>query len=394
LENEQNSTFQSFKDKSNQAQRVLVIFLGASFFFFFMILLPYFSLRVDNYNFSILHDLSDTIIQNVNYLRQKFVPFSDSSGTKTHIGGQDLTLSEYSKLLASNKTNLNTLKNLTDESCGLAQPGNTSSSWFVCNLNFFTNLPKINKTNIQFNSTDMTKINDTIKLQYAFLNQSKSIQMDTTDFVDFKNKLMHLYDSMKANRLERNMSTPSALELSKDLRDQNKILKENTRVFLGRFNATEFPIVGKIPISFNDLVAVFPLALAISFFYFIAILRDSIRLRKILEKNSQNDDIQQYLSNVPFWIDPTRPKRQVGQRLSLFMSWIVLALPGILFIISVSLILYIWDVMFIENDVFPPFTAALNLNKFIYQILYGISSAIFIISYLVLIKEMRTSDKP
>ena len=219
--------------------------------------------------------------------------------------------------------------------------------------------------------------------------------MNITDFVDFKNKLINLYHSMRDNHLGRNMSAPIDSQLKNDLSDQNKILKDNTRIFLSRFNATEFPIVGKIPISFNDLVAVFPLALAVSFFYFIAILRDSIRLRKILEKNSKNsknDDIQQYLSNVPFWIDPTRPKRQVGQRLSLFMSWIVLALPGILFIISVSMILYIWDTMLIKNDIFPPFTAALDLNKFIYQILYGISSIILIISYLVLIKEVRTSD--
>ena len=45
--------------------------------------------------------------------------------------------------------------------------------------------------------------------------------------------------------------------------------------------------------------------------------------------------------------------------------------------------------MYIKHDNFPPFIAlAVDLNKFIYYILYGISSVIFIIAYTVLIKEI------
>ena len=155
MANEQNSIFQSFKDKSNQAQRVLVIFLGASFFFFFMILLPYFSLRVDSYNLSNLHDLSDTIFQNVNYFRQKLVSLSAGSDNKTQIGGQYLTLSNYSKLLTSSKNDSTklenlTAENLTDNKCGSPQPENRASFWFVCNLNYFMSRPQ---ANIQFDPT-------------------------------------------------------------------------------------------------------------------------------------------------------------------------------------------------------------------------------------------------
>ena len=71
LVNEENPNFESFKDKSNQVQRVMVIFLGVALFFFFMILLPYFSLRVDNYHFSNLERLSDIISGNFAYISAK-----------------------------------------------------------------------------------------------------------------------------------------------------------------------------------------------------------------------------------------------------------------------------------------------------------------------------------
>jgi hypothetical protein len=215
--------------------------------------------------------------------------------------------------------------------------------------------------------------------------------MNVSNYVDSRNKLIILNGSLNLKGMSTNdMLTPDVLKLSDAVKTQDKILSHNTNIFLNRFNATELPVVGKIPIGVNDIVDVFPIALAISFFYFIAILRDTIRLRNILEKDlkPEEKDIAKYLT-VPLWIDPKRPKCQTGQTLHLIMSWIVLALPGILFISSISLILYMWDYLYIRNDAFPPFAAALNLNEFIYHILYGISSGIFVISYIVLIKEVK-----
>lgn len=402
LVNEQNPTFESFNDKSNQLQRVTLIFLGATFFFFFMILLPYFSFKVDSHHLSILHDLSDRIIGNITYIREKIITAPVLPPSVRHIGNMDLTDSAYYEILNNNKTNVQMLSGITSTSCTPKSSG--FLLWLSCNLNNFHELPPKNLPGFQLNFTEtkdfINRINNTIALHDTLLRESKNIQMNVSNYVDSRVKLKNLNGYLNSNRMSSNYTLIpsvlglSVLGLSDTLKTQDKILSYNTNVFLNRFNASELPIIGRVPIGVNDIVDVFPIALAISFFYFIAILRDTIRLRRVLEKDSETkkDDIGKYLSSAPLWIDPKRPKCQTGQTLHLIMSWIVLALPGALFIASVSLILYMWDYMYIRNDAFPPFAAALNLNEYIYHILYGISSGIFIIAYIVLLKEVKAKD--
>ncbi len=56
----------------------------------------------------------------------------------------------------------------------------------------------------------------------------------------------------------------------------------------------------------------------------------------------------------------------------------VLALPFMLFIISIGLILYTWYSIPVKGDKFPAFVAAIEFNKFAYDIIYGISLVLFV----------------
>ena len=74
--NEENSLFETYKDKSNSLQRTVLIFLGIAFFFFFMILIPCYSLKVDTHKLSniygILNKTLDDILYTANALSNQY----------------------------------------------------------------------------------------------------------------------------------------------------------------------------------------------------------------------------------------------------------------------------------------------------------------------------------
>ena len=67
MSNQESLLFESYKDKANSLQRTIIIFLGIAFFFFFMILIPYYSLKVDTYRLSIIYGLLNNTLQDISY---------------------------------------------------------------------------------------------------------------------------------------------------------------------------------------------------------------------------------------------------------------------------------------------------------------------------------------
>ena len=67
MTNEENLLFENYKDKSNSLQRTIIIFLGIAFFFFFMILIPYYSLKVDTYRLSNIYGLLNNTLEDISY---------------------------------------------------------------------------------------------------------------------------------------------------------------------------------------------------------------------------------------------------------------------------------------------------------------------------------------
>ena len=211
----------------------------------------------------------------------------ESSGDPlSHIGDRDLNFSQYANMINNSKTDNATLQKLTSGSmCGsvLRNQSRVNQSWVLCNLNFFLSLPT--KVKIQFNSTDMEKMKNAVSLRDAYLDELKSVWMNTSSSDRISNILVYINNSTNAKGMYNgNAYTPTTFSVQSDLIAEAKILETRMKTFLDRFNATEYPVIGKIPIGFSDMVAIFPVALSISFFYVITILRDNIRLRNNFRK--------------------------------------------------------------------------------------------------------------
>lgn len=396
MTSKQNSNFETFTDKWNYLQRVTIIFLGVSFFFFFMILIPYFSLKVDGYHLFKMDKLIHSIIAYTDFILQKYNNSIKQTYTQPIQDKANDRLMFYNNLTSKSADN-EKLRAITSPECLSSQL--RTPPWLTCNLNAFDqkhqNTPSQNNE-VRFNASDIQHIKQALgnisTLMEDFNAETKSLPINTAHFADFETSLKQLNGSLSESAISTGQAInlqADALKLNQDVKSQDLLVSNHTDALLKRFDVLDLPLVGKIPMGFNEMVAVFPIALAIVYLFFITIVRDTIRLRKILEKKSADSNVNEYLSGVPVWLDPRRPKCRNAQTLHLIVAWTVLAVPAILFVASVVLILYVWDQMYISDDKFPAFMAAADLNKYLYRILYGISSLIFIVSYVVLIKEVK-----
>jgi hypothetical protein len=254
-----------------------------------------------------------------------------------------------------------------------------------------------------------SRIKNTTELEDRLNTESKPFFLNVNDFVRNENKLKELEKQKlftvplnNSYNLQHNLSQsvnfiPAILTYSnlssRQLYNITNQIDARMKDFQGRFVPFEAPVVGKVPLGFNEMVAVFPIALAIVFVFITAILRDSIRLRKNLEK-SQDANAKSYMSTSSSWIDPGLPDYKIGQILHSIVAWIVLLTPVILFAASKALIIQVWHHLPVKFDKFPAFVAASNLNISIYSILYDVSLGIFFICYIIIIIELKTNPSP
>lgn len=384
--NEENSLFETYKDKSNSLQRTVLIFLGIAFFFFFMILIPYYSLKVNTHKLSniygILNKTLDDILYTANALSNQYNENLE----------QNLNLTQGVNMYGKQLQNLSikdaALKKITYQSCDIHVP--RSPPWIKCNSDIrIEELQGQLNATIKLNSTTVRQIQDAINRQTKLIEESKS-------FLDL-NKISHIKAVLGNLTSGRSVQIlyglqPTVINLTQGVNKQISNLLTQMNALSDRFKSLDTPWGMSVPVNFNEMLAVFPLALSIVFCYVAMTLRDTIRLRRVLAaKDSGNENVEKYISNSPLWIDPkpSDTKDKEGRILHAFIAWRVLAIPALLFIGSIIMISSIWFWMSIEGDKFPAFVAATEFNKLIYSILYGIGGMLFGFSYALIIKEVR-----
>jgi hypothetical protein len=385
MKDEYDTAFERFTDKSNSLQRSILILIGASLFFFFIILIPYYSLKSESYHLSKIHDLIDKTNSDIQFLKRSFIDLYKKDNSLEI----DNKLNKYYSDLKTNSSNVNTYRN-----CDALRPG--SDEWIKCNASFKSKelQNQINKK-VVLDSDQKKKLYDAIGNQVNLTSEARNI-IDTSQFEKFKKDLIAFNSSLANGSIYSNVDFLFRTYLaSQTVLTQDSIISNQTKTLLSNFNPAELPIVGKIPMGFNELVAIFPIALAVVFAFCTTLLRDTMHLRKLLEdistkdsnKNSKKEGKVYFNTIAPVWIEPKRPKTDS------IPSWIVLLTPAILFCASLWIMHLIWDEMPIKNDKFPPFMAASDLNKFYYKILYVVSAAIFGYCYWRIIRELRTNLK-
>jgi uncharacterized protein YoxC len=384
MANGNGSLFETYKDKSNSLQRLIIIFLGVAFFFFFMILVPYYSLRTDTHKLSNIYEMLNKTLDDIRYAANAL------SDQYTQNLKQNLILTQSINTYVKQLQNINIkdddLKNITDTSCNIFK--RRSTDWINCNFKIRNEeLQRQLKATIKLNSTTVRQIQDAISRQTALLEESKG-------FLDF-NKIARIkaaFENLTSGRSVKILFglQPTVLNLTQGVNKQISNLLTQTTALSTKFKSLETPLGGNIPVSFNELLAVFPLALSIVFCYFALMLRDTIRLRTILVNTTPGGavpggavPIKEYISKSPSWIDP----KPSGSILHHILTWTVLAMPVLLFIGSIIMISSIWSWQ--VGDKFSAFAAATEFNKLIYSILYVIGGMFFGFSYILIIKEIR-----
>jgi hypothetical protein len=367
--------FEAYKDKLSYLQKVMLIFIGFSLFFFFMILLPYYSLKHDTYTLNEFDKyMNNTLLKNLSHVT------GDANNIDTEI--------KYfvSKAYVNNVTSIDPRKLSNNDIVSLSHIMNSITnlglridkvmpytdeaqrrSDQLLNVEFFKNM-KQQLTDIKGNLTNTEK-----RIKTSLDNKSLPKIPPTIGFA------AHLPDSFQ-----------NLFQQEKQIRTN---INNTTKGLIIRYQNLEAPIVGKIPVGFSELIAIFPITLSITFCFCTSILLETLRLRKYMgeinnAEGASTPDISndEHISIVaPAWIDPIKHKKDQ------IIAWAVLIIPSLIFCLSFILIIKVWYFMPLK-DTFPPFLAALTFNEEIYLAIYIVSFLLFGYCYWRIIREIKSKS--
>lgn len=166
-----------------------------------------------------------------------------------------------------------------------------------------------------------------------------------------------------------------------DLQTKRSILEEQQKLLRGeedrlaeRLNQIEFPL-GKLPISLNEAVAIFPLILVIGFVQMAALLIETTRLRGAYHQLSRQKDPnravltdEQVALIAPLFVDPS------DRIQSLAIRSFILLVPLLIIVVSGGLIIYSWVIPEIDYK-------TVEFNLWLYSSLYLMGISIYIYSF-------------
>jgi len=141
----------------------------------------------------------------------------------------------------------------------------------------------------------------------------------------------------------------------------------------------------RFTLGFNEIIAVFPVLLAIGFLIYSFLLRQVMRLRIDLSRHYLSGDpfritkVDQYIAFLgPLWIDPLAPKKEQRLRLAiLFTPFVVLFATCLYMVIA---ILFFLDNPFTSSD--DLFSAATMINGYTFIVIDIFGLVLVIYSYV------------
>jgi len=420
-----------YKSKANDLQKVFIIIVGLGLFFFFMILFPYFSLKYDSMTLSNVEWLTGKIPQIINPI--------DSINNESQTVTNNLQIyanarNRYDLEVTNYNNQINKLVYLTQNlSVPLDSPVLQN---LLQNVDIFSKCIKYTfGTEIWRKCNTDTKLNSTrTPLMYVFNNQYNLINMskgkiektivDTTALITSLDKqvenqkttkdngnIIENYHNISKNTLSvfsivtnnlKSIELQSVLyadpqfrvvsltQLKHDLEQLvNNIEKRRSDIetsmkgLANRFDQFESPI-GKIPLRINEVIAMFPMLLAIGFLVFSFLLTQVMRLRIELKNKYQSEDpfgitkVDHFISFLgPLWIDPLAAKNEQRLRLTvLFAPFVLLFLVCLYMVIA---IMFYLDNPFTTSD--DLFSAATMINGYIFIVIDILGLAVVVYSY-------------
>ncbi|MGI8834576.1 MAG: hypothetical protein ACR2IS_18325, partial [Nitrososphaeraceae archaeon] len=142
--------------------------------------------------------------------------------------------------------------------------------------------------------------------------------------------------------------------------------------------------LGKIPLGFNEVIAMFPMLLAIGFLVYSFLLTQVMRLRIELKNKYQSGDpfgitkVDHFISFLgSLWIDPLAAKNE--QRLWLTVLFAPFVLLFLVCLYMVIAIMFYLDNPFTTSD--DLFSAATMINGYIFIVIDILGLAVVVYSY-------------
>ncbi len=407
---------EAYKNKSSKFNQVILIWVGFTVIFLFLILLPYYSTQIKNNETA---NLLDRITKEITSLKEQIKPYETAKG-----GIENLrqNISEFPSVVREY------IDSFGQGEMSVAQQGPITETFTKCNEfqsineSLFKKCNVIEKAKELFNNYNSTLFEQVISpLTKIDSNAQKKIDINTLK--SKTNELQNSFNKSLSSTPEISEFYPSKLTLRDQLeREVNNYWneyapfietqiqdigpgltrlmneKENLTNTLKTLNSTkeqiekrigdiEFPF-GKLPIGINESIYLFPIGIVIGFIFIVLLLSEKFELRQELYQHYRSTDNDKKILNesnlhkiLPIWID------NLGSLRSRFFKFLLLLLPFIIFLISWIIIDNLWkfDSTSIDNIILGD----KFLNRSIYQVSYIIILAIFIYGYIKLIKDYK-----
>jgi hypothetical protein len=293
---------------------------------------------------------------------------------------------------------------------------NFTDAWMKCNIE-----NKIQYKIIQMNNTVNNNITSPLNMSGEVIIPKEDIQNLTDAFNDLMDKSKDLSDKATLNfiyssidnfrgisndtigtalkNLENytnSLSSQQQIKLQQLSLDREKLIDErnntlsNKEKIADRLAQIQFPF-GKLPITLNESIVVFPIALGIGFIVTSIYLTGSIRLRKQLHslykikyKNSDKELLKKrILLLTPLWIDPLNSKTNI------ILKFVIFMMPLLIFAISFYAIVFyilssqnqeLYDSLFYYESTYI---------TYIFILLYLICIILFIVGTISPLREIR-----
>lgn len=420
--------FKAYDAKSTDLQRAFILEIAFGFFFFFMILFPYLSLRIDIGNLSPMIELTENISNIIDKIDLFIRDAHDNFTTLEKILNKSISFSEtyepyeqqikiISYLINSSNISNTEISDVIKEKlisipifphCYKYKLG--SPNWTECNtramlIETTTKSRGESRNSLSPLSNINLRLNETISSLESFLVTSLDIKSSNPNTQDLSLRIdtINLTIESILNQLEKienitvkltkqisdpGNALPNLNEIKEMIKDIEKSKieierqKSNMQVLLDNLNNStlklsigveqlELPVVGKLPIRFEDAIAVSPIALSIGFLVCSTILCQTIQIRKNINKlykdTGKNIDITIL---APLWLEPKRKKPFQS------LQFVIFLIPLIIFVVSLIIIIYL--IFFIEGKLI---SIAPYLNLPVYLFLYFLSAFLFFISF-------------
>jgi hypothetical protein len=382
-----------YDGKAKDFQRYFILLIALSLFVLIFIMVPYVSTENDKYNVlreintmqQLITNGNDTIIKyqsgigGVNFLHNKL-----SNGTAV-LRNYIIQIENFSKQPSPPELSTEQTGALIQAEITLFPNCNDNETrtpdWVECNVNekILSMIDEYNQILDNNITSPLNTLQDESKktiglqnltqdvkdLQIKFNNTLsknpkfwRTVQGKAGLFAELDNKVQgfwNFYDSRIKSELTPLKTSLARLEivLNNSENSLEKLIQEQENI-KKRIDEFESPI-GKLTAGFNDVITVFPFALGGGFLVCASILVETIRIRSDYFKfhpkhdNGHNLREDEVARTAPLWLDPKDEEQNKSIRI------FVLLLPLFMYLVSIGLIFYTWNLPGTSFGVSPYF---------------------------------------